>query len=768
MAQAPKFTVRPLPSRLARNDNKDAFRVLLSGSALVGLKLTPGDPCNLQAEDGRSRTALAWNAVERIQDSIVQTSTILQQLYQLKLGDKISISKFEGILPEAETVALEEVESSDQDKFLSHKPLAETDRPHWEWFLQWHLQRAALLSSRMLFENVNLKSEKRSFIIREIEPTTPAASSSLFLFTHVSRVRLVDNDHRHKDAASKPSSFHFDSTGIGGLDEQIRKLRGILEKYHCDSSIPLPSFYRPNRGILLYGPKGTGKSLLAGQVSRVPWGKVLKLSHSNLQSTEGNTAMVKTFSEALQYQPSLIMIDDIASIAGKPNAIDFQSGDTLLSSLRRGFDMIKDARVLVIAESRHPNDVNETLRGLGSFSVEIEIPVPTAHQRYDILRAIRGESEEPAENLLRDFSERTHGYVGADLYSLLQCAVELAEERCHSGQRQVKGMAGGVEGKPLDRNQAEPDVLERTTSRAPSLHITPDDMSSALSSTRPSAMQEIFIETPNIRWSDIGGQDTSKRLLQSAVSRPLHQAPAMRRLGLNPKKGVLLYGPPGCSKTLLVKALAAESSLNFLAVKGAEIVSMYVGESERNVREIFRKARAASPSIVFFDEIDSIAGDRSSSSSGVGSMNLLTTFLNEMDGFEELKNVLVVAATNRPESLDRALLRPGRFDNLIYIGLPSREARQEILEIFFRTSSIAEDVDAIALADMTEGYSGAEIVAICQTAGELAIDATIDQKLSLDLVTISPSHFFEAIHLTPKGTSLETEKAFKDWRRALR
>jgi AAA family ATPase len=291
------------------------------------------------------------------------------------------------------------------------------------------------------------------------------------------------------------------------------------------------------------------------------------------------------------------------------------------------------------------------------------------------------------------------------------------------------------------------------------LIIIAEDITIALSKIRPSAMQEIFLETPNVRWSDIGGQHDIKERLRLAIEEPLTMADAMARLNLKPEKGVLLYGPPGCSKTMLVKALAAEAGLNFLAVKGAEIVSMYVGESERSIREIFRKARAASPSIIFFDEFDAIASNRKSE------LKVLETLLNEMDGFEELRNVFIVAATNKPEAIDPALLRPGRFDNIVYVGLPDLEARRGIIQLFFDKSvvvvgdwDLADADDATpagALAGMTQGYSGAEIVNICQNAGRLAMRGKRDHIAWADLM--------KALQAQPHGVSKQMLEGYETW-----
>jgi AAA family ATPase len=425
-----------------------------------------------------------------------------------------------------------------------------------------------------------------------------------------------------------------------------------------------------------------------------------------------------------------------------------------------------------VAEARHPNNVDESLRSVSRFASEIEISVPNAIERYQILRSIRDTSDQPTDDLLNHIASRTHGYVGADLFALLQATLRIARDRQEKLMEITQSLNDvEIRDDEFDEKRAilqaerSNSVLPITPSGTTSpkslepLIIIAEDITIALSKIRPSAMQEIFLETPNVRWSDIGGQHDIKERLRLAIEEPLKMADTMARLNLKPEKGVLLYGPPGCSKTMLVKALAAEAGLNFLAVKGAEIVSMYVGESERSIREIFRKARAASPSIIFFDEFDAIASNRKSE------LKVLETLLNEMDGFEELRNVFIVAATNKPEAIDPALLRPGRFDNVVYVGLPDLEARRGIIQLFFDKSVVVVDdwdlVDADdttpagALAGMTQGYSGAEIVNICQNAGRSAMREKRDHIAWADLMKV--------LQAQPHGVSKQMLEGYETW-----
>ncbi len=490
---------------------------------------------------------------------------------------------------------------------------------------------------------------------------------------------------------------------LGGIQKQIDLIQGIvgLIMRPCRQYL---ATYEPVQGVLLYGVKGTGKTALIDALSESGW--------SSVSYWKPGAQYLPTAETCLIIVPSEYLVSKAA-----------------VPELELLFKQVLRSPVLIIAEVRHPNDIGERLRTEGLFAAEIELPIPSALQRKAILTAMRGADTVLSDEQLQYLSEKTHGYVGMDLRRLLRVTVEQLSDK-----------------PPPYGEKASP--LSATT-------VELVDMENALKLVRPSAMQEIFLETPNVRWSDIGGQHEIKRQLHNAIERPLKFADRMRELGMESKKGLLLYGPPGCSKTLLVKALATEAGLNFLAVKGAELISMYVGESERATREVFRKARSASPSIIFFDEIDAIASRGRSGSD----LNVLTTLLNEMDGFEELRDVFVVAATNKPQQIDPALMRPGRFDNVVYIGPPDLEARKEVLKrrldggLYQSAAGLDSDLEDFGI--WTEGFSGAELVAICQSAGELAFDEDRRAIVLQDIRT--------AIQSTRKGITKEMLEEFETW-----
>lgn len=734
MSDGVRLAVQAFP-RPARNDFKDAFRVHVSPGNLVLLKTRPGDLCRLRKVDDEAgetplHCAIAWSSPDRIPDTVVQTSKMLQELYSLKPKEKIQIMKDPDGLSDVDTVYLKEVTADPA-------PIRDTDRRHWEWALRGPLENTEILTIGLPFDLPPLNGTRRKFKIIEIRSTRPhITTQTLFKFTSESKVSLGTPEVA---PVSSYAPLYVQPDGLGGLSRQLEQINEWLKDYDGHQmNIKMPEFYKSSGGILIFGPKGTGKSSLLSAIKAAGWRKVLTFNTTsmNRQGVSGEEALRKMFAEALQIQPSIIAIDQLDFVAPKRSSTggNETSVAPVLSEL---IDTIQGTNVLVVAAARNPNQVDDALRTPHRFGIEIELPVPTARERCEILRAIRGTGPRPTDDVLSLVAERTHGYVGADLFSLMQLACRKALSR-------------------YTQNTAV-----QVSSGEDFLDISEDDVLSAMQEIRPTAMREVFLETPNVKWSDIGGQHDVKLRLRKAVERPIRYAERMKRLNISPKKGILLYGPPGCSKTLLVKALANEAGLNFLAVKGAEVLSMYVGESERALREIFRKARSASPSIIFFDEIDAIASKRGGSGGTQGSsVNVLTTLLNEMDGIEELKNVLVVAATNKPEVLDSALMRPGRLDNIIYIGPPDPESRREIFSNWLRKSIVGDDVNIEELTALTEGYSGAEVVSICEHAADAALDEEFETGQA---GVISRRHFETALRLVQRQISPSVIEGYLAW-----
>ncbi|EPQ07294.1 Spermatogenesis-associated protein 5 [Myotis brandtii] len=443
---------------------------------------------------------------------------------------------------------------------------------------------------------------------------------------------------------------------------------------------------------------------------------------------ETEARLRQIFAEATLRRPSIIFIDELDALCPKREGAQNEVEKRVVASLLTLMDGIgsegSEGQILVIGATNRPHALDAALRRPGRFDKEIEIGVPNAQDRLDILRKLlRKVPHVLTEAELLQLANNAHGYVGADLKALCN------ESGLNAFRRVLK---------------KQPNLPDSKV--AALVKITLNDFLQGMNDVRPSAMREVAVDVPSVSWSDIGGLENIKLKLKQAVEWPLKHPESFTRMGIQPPKGVLLYGPPGCSKTMIAKALANESGLNFLAIKGPELMNKYVGESERAVREIFRKARAVAPSIIFFDELDALAVERGSSS-GAGNVadRVLAQLLTEMDGIEQLKDVTVLAATNRPDRIDKALMRPGRIDRIVYVPLPDAATRKEIFNLQFHSMPISQDVDLNELILQTDTYSGAEVIAVCREAALLALEEDIKAKC------IRKKHFTQALStVTPR------------------
>ncbi|XP_064482187.1 ATPase family gene 2 protein homolog A-like [Ornithodoros turicata] len=529
---------------------------------------------------------------------------------------------------------------------------------------------------------------------------------------------------------------------IGGLEEEIRSLRELIE-----APVKFPQTFakfglKPPRGALLYGPPGTGKTMLARAVAAEARVNFVTINGPEIFSKfygETEAALRDIFRDAVEKSPSIVFIDEIDALCPKRETGISDQEARVVSTLVTLIDTLPVGEgkwAIVLGATNKPNSLDPSIRQPGRLDREIEIGVPTVAARQDILRKIlKNVKHSLTDQEISDMAEMAHGLTGADLSAVC------SEAALHAMERHIGGSH----------------LSDAQLSQVISVDL--EDFTYALKRVKPSAMREVMLEIPKIRWSDIGGMAEVKLKLKQAVEWPQQHRDAFERLGIRPPHGLLLYGPPGCSKTMIAKALATESGLNFIAIKGPELFSKWVGDSERAVREVFRKARAASPCVVFFDEIDALAAQRGStkSSSNVGD-RVIAQLLAEIDGIEQLEDVVLVAATNRPDMVDEAMLRPGRLDSIIYVPLPDLETRKEILRINLNKRPVDQDVDLDELAQRTEGYSGAEVVAVCQEAAMKALEEDITAT------AIRKSHFEMALKVVMPRISKETIQFYESYK----
>ena len=500
---------------------------------------------------------------------------------------------------------------------------------------------------------------------------------------------------------------------LGGLKNEVQKIREMIELPMRHPELFEKIGVEAPKGVLLYGPPGTGKTLLAKAVAGETNAHFISLSGPEIMGKhygESEERIREIFTQAEENSPSIVFIDEIDSIAPKRDEVSGEVEKRIVSQLLTLMDGMKSrGKVVVIAATNRPDSIDPALRRPGRFDREIEIGIPDDEGRHEIL-SIHTRGMPIDENVeLEKISKITHGFVGADLEVLSK----------EAAMRSLRRILPEID---LNEEKISADVLQK-------IRITDEDFKEALKEVRPSALREVQVQVPNVGWDDVGGLDQLKEELREAVEWPIKHKEAFDYVNVETPKGVLLHGPPGTGKTLIAKALAKMTESNFISIKGPELLSKWVGESEKGVREIFRKARQAAPCIIFLDEIDALVPRRGSGSSDSHvTENVVSQILTEIDGLEELHNVLIVGATNRLDIVDEALLRPGRFDRIIEVPNPDESGRKHIFEIHTKKKPLANDVDIQKLVELTEGFSGAEVAAVTNRAAIVALKRYVNNN----------------------------------------
>jgi len=672
------------------------------------LGLTSGDV--IQIIGKKKTTALSWPGYESdFGKGTIRIDGYLRNNAGVSIDDKVTIRKIEAKIAQRLTLApTEPLRIVGGEEYLSQ-----------------------ILEGRVLargdYVPINVMGRKIDLVVTSTTPTAEAV-----IVTDQTQVTVGE---QVKEAPRAIPRIAYED--IGGLRPVIQKVREMIE-------LPLrhPELFErlgveAPKGVLLHGPPGTGKTLLAKAVASETNANFYSIGGPEIMSKfygESEERLREIFKEAQENAPSIIFIDEIDSIAPKREEVTGEVEKRVVSQLLSVMDGLQSrGKVVVIGATNRINSIDPALRRPGRFDREIEIGVPDRDGRLEILQ-IHTRGMPLAEDVdLKRLADVTHGFVGADLEAL-------AKEAAIRALRRILPEIN------LEAENIPVEVLNKIIVRM-------SDFQEALKEVEPSAMREVLVEVPDIKWGDIGGLEGVKEELREAIEWPLKYPELFAQMNAVPPKGLLLYGPPGTGKTLLAKAAANESEANFISVKGPELLNKFVGESEKAIREVFRKARQASPCIIFFDEIDSVAPVRGSSSGDSNvTERVISQFLTEMDGLEELRNVIIIAATNRPDIVDPALLRPGRFDRLLLVPPPDPEARKQIFRIHTKKTPLAEDVKLDELARKTEGYTGADIASICNTAVMLSIKEHIgkakdaeDAKKRAKGLKVAKRHFDEAM-----------------------
>jgi transitional endoplasmic reticulum ATPase len=724
---------RLLVEEILKKNECENSAVYLNSQKVEELKLFRGDTVLIKGKKRKDTVSIIMTD-DSCTDSKIRLNEVIRKNLGEKIGDIITIHAFSDlkfgkrihVLPFEDTIL--DLKKNLFDDFLkpyfldSYRPIKKGD-------------------------SFRVKCDEKSveFKVVEIDPVD-------YCIVGPDTIIYCEGEPLQREKQTEESEICYDN--VGGCQKQLLQIRELVE-------LPLrhPQLFntvgiKPPRGVLMYGPPGCGKTLIARAVANETGAFLFSINGPEIMSKlsgESESNLRKAFEEAEKNSPSIIFIDEIDSLAPKREKNQGEIERRIVSQLLTLMDGISsNSHMVVIGCTNRPNSIDPALRRFGRFDREIDIGVPDEKGRLEILNIHIQKMRLSSDVNIEEICKETYGFVGADLAQLCtEAAMQCIKEKSEFFD--------------IDEEKIDSSILN-------SLFVSQDNFRTALSQSNPSAFRETAIEIPNITWKDIGGLENVKRELQETVQYPVEHPEKFEKFGMQPSKGVLFYGPPGCGKTLLAKAIANECQANFVSIKGPELLTMWFGESENNVREVFDKARQASPCVLFFDELDSIARARGGGGGDAGGAGdrVINQILTEIDGVGVRKNVFVIGATNRPDILDPAIMRPGRLDQLVYIPLPDRKSRIQIFKATLRKSPLAKEVDLEVLAKATNGFSGADITEICQRACKFAIRESIycdiEAKKENDILDniddivdpvpeITKAHFLEAMKYARRSVS---------------
>ena len=682
------------------------------GRAIVDPKIIEDQKWNsgqiLELTYNKKTHVKLWpGSTEEYGSGIIKVDGITRLNIGAGIGDKISIKSVEAV--NAEQIVLSPTEKLQIDEEQLHNVMITNFQNH-----VFTVHDSIQLPTQM--------GGKIQFITTSTKPSKPVIVTENTIFKLGSMTKAID--------ASIPRITYDE---LGGLKKEVQKIREMVELPMRHPELFDKIGVEAPKGVLLYGPPGTGKTLLAKAVAGETNANFVSLSGPEIMGKfygESEERIREIFTQAEENAPSIIFIDEIDSIAPKRDEVSGELEKRIVSQLLTLMDGMKSrGKVVVIAATNRPDSIDPALRRPGRFDREIEIGIPDDEGRFDILSIhTRGMPIDKKVDL-KQISKITHGFVGADLEVL-------AKEAAMRSLRRILA----DEEIDLDEEKISSEILQK-------IQISSEDFRDALKEVSPSALREVQVQIPDVSWDDVGGLDALKEELREAIEWPIKHKEAFDYVNVETPKGILLHGPPGTGKTLIAKALAKMTESNFISIKGPELLSKWVGESEKGVREIFRKARQAAPCIIFLDEIDALVPRRGSGGSeSHATESVVSQILTEIDGLEELQNVLIVGATNRLDIVDEALLRPGRFDRIIEVSNPDSKGRQHIFRIHTKKKPLANDVNVTKLVELTNGFSGAEIGAVANRAAITALKRYVSgQSQNLKEIKISQQDLIDAI-----------------------